>query len=240
MTIPPIDPVTPGPGLSTSLTEPVPTFQTAFAPVEPEPGPPAGPRPAASPGSARRGSSGSSRILNIALGAAVLVAVAGVSFAVGRGTAPASGTAGSGTAIVPGQGGVFVPGGNGGNLPGASFDLNGNGGNGLPGAGGQGGIRGDRGGFGGGLTITGTVDTVSADSITITLESGQTVTVGLDGSTTYHQQADAAASDVTAGTTVQLQLAGGFRPGQNGNGNGNRNTGPSTPLGTAGSVTIVP
>jgi hypothetical protein len=244
MTIPPIDPVTPGPGLSTSLTEPVPAFQTAFAPVEPEPGPPAGPQPAAGPGSARRGSSGSSgssRILNIALGAAILVAVAGVAFAIGRGTAPASGTAGSGTAIVPGQGGVFVPGGNGGNLPGASFDLNGNPG-GFPGDGGQGGVRGDRGGFGGGLTITGTVDSVSAESITIKLESGQTVTVGLDGSTTYHQQADAAASDVTAGTTVQVQLAGGFRPGQNGNGNGNGNgnTGSSTTLGTAGSVTIVP
>jgi hypothetical protein len=229
MTIPPIDPVTPGPGLSTSLTEPVPAFQTAFAPVEPEPGPPAGPQPAAGPGSAKRGSSGSSgssRILNIALGAAILVAVAGVAFAIGRGTAPASSTAGSGTAIVPG----------------ASFDLNGNPG-GFPGDGGQGGVRGDRGGFGGGLTITGTVDSVSAESITIKLESGQTVTVGLDGSTTYHQQADAAASDVTAGTTVQVQLAGGFRPGQNGNGNGNGNTGytgSSTTLGTAGSVTIVP
>lgn len=64
------------------------------------------------------------------------------------------------------------------------------------------------------------------------------MTVGLDGSTTYHQQADAAASDVTAGATVQLQMTGGFRPGQNGNGNGNSGT--PTTLGTAGSVTIVP
>lgn len=64
--------------------------------------------------------------------------------------------------------------------------------------------------------------------------------MGLDGSTTYHQQADAASSDVTAGTTVQLQMAGGFRPGQNGNGNGNGNSGTPATLGTAGSVTIVP
>jgi hypothetical protein len=43
---------------------------------------------------------------------------------------------------------------------------------------------------------------------------------------------------VTAGATVQLQMTGGFRPGQNGNGNGNSGT--PTTLGTAGSVTIVP
>jgi len=238
MTTPPIDPATPGSGLSTSVTEPVPTFQAGIAPVEPEPVPAAASDPAARPVPTRRGSSGSSRILNIALGAAVLVAVAGVAFAIGRGTAPASSTTGGGTVLVPdGQGRI---GGNGGNLPDASFGPNGGG---FPGAGGQGGVRGDRpgiGGFGGGLIITGTVDSVTAESITIKLESGQTVTVGLDGSTTYHQQADAAASDVTAGTTVQLQMAGGFGPGQNGNGTGNGNTGSSTTLGTAGSVTIVP
>ena len=235
MTTPPSDPVTPEPGLSRSLTEPVPTFQPGFAPVEPE-APPAAPDLAPSPAGTKRGSSGSSRILNIALGAAVLVAVAGVSFAVGRGTAPASDTAGNGRVFVPGQGGVIVPGGNGGNLPDASFDPNGNGG--FPGGGQGRGANGDRGfgGFGGGLTITGTVDAISADSVTLKLESGQTITVGLDASTTYHQQADAAASDATAGTTVQLQMAGGFRPGQNGNGN----SGNAPTLGTAGSVTIVP
>jgi hypothetical protein len=237
MTTPPIDPATPGSGLSTSLTEPVPALSPAFAPPEPEPGPVVASEPAVRPVPTKRGSSGSSRILNIALGAAVLVAVAGVAFAVGRGTAPASSLAGRGATIVPGQGGVLVPGGG---LPDASFDPNGSG---FPGAGGQGGVRGDRGGFGGGLTITGTVDSVSAESITIKLESGQTVTVGLDGSTTYHQQADAAASDVTAGKTVQLQLSGGFRPGQGGNGNNGNNgngNGTSATLGTAGSVTIVP
>ncbi|MCJ7712176.1 MAG: hypothetical protein MUQ32_15245, partial [Chloroflexi bacterium] len=236
MTTPPIDPVTPAPGLSTSLTEPVPTFQPGFAPPEPEAAP-ATPDPAPRPASQKRGSSGSSRILNLALGAAVLVAVAGVSFAVGRATAPASEITGSGTVFAPGQGGVFVPGGNGGNLPDVSFDPNGNGG--FPGGVGQGrGIPGERGfgGFGGGLAITGTVDAISADSITLKLESGQTITVGLDASTTYHQQADAAASDVTTGDTVQLQMAGGFRPGQIGNGN----SGNAPTLGSAGSVTIVP
>ena len=226
MTTPPSDPATAAPGLSTSLTEPVPTFQPGFAPPEPE--------PAGRPASQKRGSSGSSRILNLALGAAVLVAVAGVSFAVGRATAPASATVGSGTVFVPGQGGVFVPGDNGGDLPDMSFDPNGNGG--FPGGGQGRGLPGDRGfgAFGGGLTMTGTVDSISADSITIKLESGQTITVGLDASTTYHQQADAAASDVTTGDTVQLQLAGRLRPGQ-GNSSGNAAT-----LGTAGSVTIVP
>lgn len=232
MTTPSLDPVTPEPGFSGTVTEPVPTFHEGFAPVEPEPGPASDTRLAADTRpAARKSSSGSSRILNLALGAALLVAAAGVAFAVGRATAPAS-TGGS-TAIVPGtgdQGGAIAPG-NGGNLPGASFDLNGNGGE-------EGrGVPGDRGGFGGvagGLTITGIVDSVSADAITIKLENGQTMTVGLDGSTTYHQQADAASSDVTAGKTVQLQLTGGFRPGQGGG------TGTSTTLGTAGSVTIVP
>jgi hypothetical protein len=233
MTTPHSDPVASAPGLSTSLTEPAPTFQPGFAPVEPEAAPAAA-DPAPRPAGTNRGSSGSSRILNIALGAAVLVAVAGVSFAVGRVTAPASATTGSGTVFVPGQGGVIVPGGNGGNLPDASFDPNGNGA--FPGGGQGRGVAGDRGfgGFGGGLTIGGTVDAISADSITVKLESGQTITVGLDESTTYHQQADAAASDVTTGTTVQLQLAGRLRPGAN------DTSGNAPALGTAGSVTIVP
>lgn len=239
MTTPPIDPVTPEPGLSASPTEPVPVFPSAFAPVEPDMGPAASPAaapPAAAPRRGSSGSSGSSRILNLALGAAVLVAVAGVAFAVGRGTAPATSTAGSAMVLVPGQGGV-VPGGNGGNLPGASLDPNGNG---FPGAGGRNGVPGNRGGFGGlgglagGLVIEGTVDSVTADSVTIQTTAGTTITVGLDGSTTYHQEAAATASDVTAGATVKLQISGGFRPDRSG-----ANGGPVT-LGTAADVTVVP
>jgi len=61
--------------------------------------------------------------------------------------------------------------------------------------------------------------------------------VGLDPSTTYHSAAPATASDVTAGTTVKLQVAGGFRPGGNGGGTGN---GGGVTLGTAADITIVP
>ncbi len=87
--------------------------------------------------------------------------------------------------------------------------------------------------------------------MTIKTATGNTITVGLDSSTTYHQQADASASDVTAGKTVILQVGGaGFRPGGNGNGNGNGNSGNgnsgngngngSISLGTASDVTVVP
>jgi hypothetical protein len=59
------------------------------------------------------------------------------------------------------------------------------------------------------------------------------VTVGLDGSTTYHQQAPASSSDVTVGDKVQVQLTGdGVRAGQDAGGN--------PELGIAGDVTIVP
>lgn len=229
MTTPPFDPVGPVPEPSDDRTEPVPTLQPAFQPVAPEPAPGPAPVPAEP---VRRGSSGSSRLLNLALGLAVVVATAGIAFAVGRATAPAT----VATAGISGRIGAGVG-------PGASFDPSGNDRDpgGLPGSADQPGGSGGRGtggrglgGFGGGLTITGTVDSMSAESITIKTESGQTVTVGLDGSTTYHQQADAAASDVTPGTTVQLQITGGFRPGQN------SASGASVPLGTAGSVTIVP
>ena len=104
------------------------------------------------------------------------------------------------------------------------------------------------------------MDSITDDSVTIKTSTGNTVTIGLDSSTTYHQQADATASDVTAGKTVILQVgAGGFRPGANGNGNGNsgngngngggnaspgtgagNGNGNSLTLGTASDVTVVP
>ena len=200
------------------------TSGPAFQPVAPEPVPV---QPTV------RASGGGSRLLNIALGVAVLVAVAGISFAAGRATAPesvASVTAGPGTGNANGlpnggfrgNGGYFPGDRNGGFVPG-----NGNGGTG-------------RFGFGGGLSISGTVDSVTADSVTIKTASGQTITIGIDGSTTYHQQAAASASDVEAGKTVIVQLSGGPRPGgNNGNGNGN-GTGGSLTLGAAGDITVVP
>ncbi len=135
----------------------------------------------------------------------------------------------------PGQNGQGPMGG--GKLPDASFDPNGNGW--MPGGrrgemGGDGAFPGQ--GFGApgmrGLDVTGTVTAVTPDSVTIKTEDGMTVTVGLDAGTTYHQQAPATSSDVTAGTKIEVQFDGGVRPSRDANGNIN--------LGTAGDITVVP
>ena len=65
---------------------------------------------------------------------------------------------------------------------------------------------------------------VSADQLTLKLASGQTITVGLNGSTAYHSQAPATASDVTTGSTVQVQVGrgGGNGAGQGQGGQGGR------------------
>jgi hypothetical protein len=168
-------------------------------------------------------------VLNIALAVAVLVATAGVAFAVGRTTAPESAT----------TAGRFN-GGVGGFGPNASFVPNDDGARGNGGLAGRGGF----GGFGGGLSIQGTVESMSADSITITTQGGQSITIGLDSSTTYHQQSAASASDVEAGKTVILDVTGGFRPGINGNNGNSGNSGNAGnggfSLGTASDVTVVP
>jgi hypothetical protein len=59
-----------------------------------------------------------------------------------------------------------------------------------------------------------------------------TVTIGPDDGTTYHQQAPAASSDVTAGNKVQAQLVGGVRP--------TRDASDSMNPGTAGDITVTP
>ena len=238
----PIDPV--NPSADASPTEPVPALPafepaqsaTAFQPAAPEPMPvgtavvatgsaiaptPAGAKPARK--------SGSVSILNVALGVAVLVATAGVAFAVGRSTAPAP-AATEVAGALPGGGRFFTNGG-----PGASFDPNGASGRApTPAMATAAGF-----GFGGAPTIEGTVDSVTADSVTIKTADGNTITIGLDSATTYHQQADATASDVEAGKTVILKLSGGFRPG-NGNGMERQCGNGSVSLGTASDVTVVP
>ena len=230
MTTPPFDPVTPEPAPSGTPRDAFPTFR----PVAPEPET----APVVQP-PVRRSSTGSSRVLNLALALAVLVAVGGVAFAIGRATAPASGTA-----AVIGQNGTGTRG-NG--FPNGSFGPNGFPGGSLdPNASGRTGGFTGRGGFGalgGGLVIEGTVDSVTADSVTIKTANGTTVTVGLDASTTYHSAAPATASDVTAGASVKLQVTGSFRAGGNGGGNGTGNgtgNGGAATLGTAGDITIVP
>ena len=161
------------------------------------------------PAPARRGPS---RWLNVLLAVAVLVAVGGVSFAVGRATAPTrAAVAGFGNG---GNGGFF----NGGNPPNGGTGANG-------GAGGFGGRL-------GGLTVRGTVTSVDAGTITIQPTGGATITVGTDGTTTYHQQVAGAATDVATGKEVIVQL-GSF------NGTGTPGTQTTGPIGTASDVIVV-
>jgi hypothetical protein len=126
------------------------------------------------------------RTFRVLLAVGLLVAVGGVTFAVGRVTAPA--------AAASTRGGL----GNGG-------FANGGAGAGGTGAGGAGLGRGA--GFGGGVLVTGTVDSVSGTTMTLKEANGTTVTVNLAGTTTYHAQATATAADVTAGKQVQVQVA---------------------------------
>ena len=129
------------------------------------------------------------RTFAILLAVGLLIAVGGVTFAVGRMTAPAA------AATTRGNGG---------------FGNGGAGGTGAAGAAGAAGLG--RGGFGGGVLVTGTVDSISGTTMTLKEANGSTVTVNLAGTTTYHAQAAATSADVTTGKQVQVevQIAGGF------------------------------
>jgi hypothetical protein len=176
-------------------------------------------------------------VLNLALGVAVLVAATGIAFAVGRASAPAAVAAPSanvkGGAGGPAASGLPLNGGGVGNLPGASFDLGGNGNGGRPGGGDDtdGGLGLERGGG----SVQGTVQSVTADGVTLKLANGRTITIGLDGSTTYHAEASAAPSDVAAGKQVIVRVTGGFRPGD-----GSANGSGGVRFGTAADVTVLP
>jgi hypothetical protein len=147
---------------------------------------------------------------------AAAVAIGGVAFAVGRGTAPASASTGAG----PGNFG------NGAGFPGGGF---------VPGASGQPGRGGFGGGFGGGgLTVNGTVESVDASTLTIKTAAGQTITVTTGATTTYHTRSAASASDVQTGKTVQVQLD------FNDQGRPRASAQTDGPIGTAGSVTVIP
>jgi hypothetical protein len=233
----PLPPTPVQPAGSTSPAQPggVPgssPFATAPASQSPFAAPAAPQAPVVAPPARRR--SGSSMLVNVLLGFALVVAVGGVAFAAGRATAPAS--TGNGRFGANGANGGF-----GGNFgPNASGAPN----------------RGFGGGFGGAISIQGKVTAVAADSITIQLPSGQSVTIPTSDQTTYHSQTSASASDVTSGSDVIVQVAGGGRfvtggngnggNGQGNNGNGNGNGGPAASgapnrgFGSASSVTIVP
>ena len=163
----------------------------------------------------RRGGGG--MLLNALLGLALVVAVGGVAFAWGRATAPAA--AAANRTATNGQGGQFFG-------PRAS---------GAP----------DRGGFGGGaLSVQGTVEAIDGTSIRIKTAGGATVTLGLNGATTYNKQAPATSADVTTGSTVIVQVEGrGRGNGQGGpaaSGAPSASGAPATGFGSAGSVTVVP
>lgn len=161
----------------------------AFVPAAPEPDAMPATEPVV-PGAVRPGTSRprGSMWVNVALGLALAIAIGGVGFAAGRMTAPASaagaGTGRFGTGQFPG-----------GNFPGGAYSgQNGN----------DGGARGFFGG--GGASITGTVESISGDALTLKLASGQTIQVSLSGTTTYHSQATASSSDVKTGGTVIVRV----------------------------------
>jgi len=203
--------VTPDPTQPTQAPQPTEPGQ-AFQPVAPEPGPfqvPPQPVPAAQPKAKTRGTSW----INVALGLALAVAVGGVAFAAGRMTAPQTAAANQGAdnGGFRGQGGYF-PGGR--TFPGGG---QGNGGFGRLG--------------GGGASVQGTVTAVTPTSITLTTAGGQTVTINLTGTTTYHQQASATAGDVKSGSTVIVRIGFGGQGGPTASG---------APSLSANDVTVVP
>ena len=136
--------------------------------------------------------------IDIVLVVAAVFAVGGIGFAVGRVTAPAATVAvGAGTFRTGTGNGQFGTG---------------QGGNGGGQLGNGGGFFG--GGAGAGITISGEVTEVTVDHLTLKLASGQTVEIPVDSSTAYHSQAPATATDVTTGSTVQVQVSRG--PGSGG------------------------
>jgi len=141
---------------------------------------PAGPAP--------RSSSSVTRLLIVS----AVIALVGVAFAVGRVTA--TGAAGTGLSTTNGLGGAP----NGAPAIGANAS-------GVPGVfpgGRDGGFEGRAG------TVTGTVVSSTANSITIQLAGGQTETVATGSSTTYNTTTPASSSAVVAGATVTIQTSG--------------------------------
>jgi hypothetical protein len=128
---------------------------------------------------------------------AAFVAVGGIGFAVGHVTA-ASGSANPTAALGARGGGQGGFGGFGRNIPtlapGETLNPNQFGGGRNVGLGGA---------VGG---VTGTVQAVTATSITIQEASGASVTIDLSGTTTYHGETSAASGDVKIGSSVTVQI----------------------------------
>ena len=190
-------------------------MEDRLAPVDPPATLPVIPGPA----TPTRPKRSTDRAGSVALVVAALVAVGGLAFAGGRLTAPAS-------AATPGGGNGFR---NGGAGPFASF------GTGGPGGGGAfagGGLR--------SVSLRGQVTAVSANSITIQIDNGTSVTVPLDSQTTYHDSVAGSASDVTVGTTVDVEPGtSSFRAGASFAPDASFAPGGALNLGPATDVTVV-
>ena len=65
---------------------------------------------------------------------------------------------------------------------------------------------GNGGRLGGNTDVTGTVQSISPTSMTVQLASGQTVTIDITGTTTYHGEAPATADQVKVGSSVAVQI----------------------------------
>ncbi len=124
--------------------------------------------------------SSTGRGTTLLMGLAAAIAIGGLAFAAGRMTAPAAASTGRGGGQFGGNGTGQVPGGTGG---GAGF-----GGRGL----------------GGGVSVKGTVTAISADSVTVKLASGASVTIPLNSSTTYHTASPSSAGAVAVGSDVSV------------------------------------
>ena len=153
-----------------------------------------------------------SNSVTVLLAVSALVAVGGIGFAVGHVATPG----GTDTTGQNGNGGQFGP--NASGIPGnlGSFRPDGNG------------------GFGSGAaSISGTLVSVSADSFTVKLASGETVTIATGSSTTYHSQTSGANTDLATGETVTVQTSSGSAGS-----NASASSSPGTGARTATDVTI--
>jgi hypothetical protein len=122
---------------------------------------------------------------------AAFVAVGGIGFALGHLTAPGTTAAAVPTGGRGGFGGRAIPS----LAPGQTFDTSQFGGG--AGARGLGAVSGG---------VSGTVQSVSAGSITVQLANGTTETIDISGTTTYHSAAAASSTDIKVGTSVTVQI----------------------------------
>jgi hypothetical protein len=159
--------------------------ETGVEPKEAQPETPETVETSRTPSEVRRpGGARRTGSVSLLLAISALIALGGVGFAVGRATSSGQ----TGTSQSNGNADVGQFGGG----PNAS---------------------GARAGALGETTLSGTVVSVSADSITLELASGQTVQVATGPSTTYHGQSSATSTDVTTGATVTVQTTVGAGAG---------------------------